>query len=78
MESIPMMFMRHDSAACPDCGAPLGYGTKKETSSWKVYYACTPRCGWEQMAGHVSLDGIVHRDDVDERAREMGEQWTEP
>ena len=71
-------FQKHETATCPDCGAALVYGTKEEASGWKVYYECNERCGWEQMTGWVWLSEIEHRDDVDDRAREMGERWAEP
>jgi len=68
-------FTEHDESTCPDCGAPLVYGTKEEPSGWKVYYECNQRCGWERMAGWISLSDIDHRDEVDHHAREIGEQW---
>jgi len=71
-------FKKHETATCPDCGASLVYGTKEEASSWKVYYECNERCGWEQMTGRVSMADVGHRDDVDDRAREMGDQWAGP
>ena len=71
-------FTRHDSATCPDCGVALMYCVKDEGSGWKVYYECSDRCGWERMAGRVKLVDIEHRDEVDDRACEMGEQWAEP
>jgi len=53
----------------------LVFGLKEEASGWKVYYQCNERCGFEQMAGWVKLSEIDHRDEVNERAREMGGQW---
>lgn len=70
-------FSKHDTATCPDCGAPLVYGTKEEASGWKVYYECNDRCGFERMAGWVWLKEIDHRDDVHERARGLGERWAD-
>ncbi|UWG50704.1 hypothetical protein AArcCO_1397 [Halalkaliarchaeum sp. AArc-CO] len=73
-----LTFTKHDTATCPDCGSPLVYGTKEEASGWKVYYECNDRCGFERMAGWVKLSDIEHRDEVNERAREMGERWAGP
>lgn len=66
-------FTRHDSARCPECGEPLYFGTKEEASGWKVYYDC--ECGWERMVGRIAMSDVEHRDEVHERAREMGERW---
>lgn len=71
-------FTKLETATCPDCGAMLVYGTKEEASGWKVYYECNDRCGWEQMAGWVKLSEVEHRDEVDKRARVMGERWSGP
>jgi hypothetical protein len=72
----PTMIMSlHPSATCPDCKSSLFYRTKEEASSWKVYYGCNGRCGFEQMVGRVKRDHADHRDDVDEQARAMGERW---
>jgi hypothetical protein len=73
-----MIMSLHPSATCPDCGSSLSYGTKEEPSSWKVYYECNEQCGWELMAGHVSLAEVDHRDDVDDQAHEMGDRWAKP
>ena len=73
-----LTFTKHDTATCPACGSSLVYGTKEEASGWKVYYECNDRCGFERMAGWVKLSDIEHRDEVDERAREMGERWAGP
>ena len=73
-----LTFTKHDTATCPACGSSLVYGTKEEASGWKVYYECNDRCGWERMVGRVSLAEVEHRDEVDERAREMGERWAGP
>lgn len=70
-----MTFIQHDSATCPDCAAPLYFGTKEEASGWKVYYECGDRCGFERMAGWVLMSDVNHRDKVHERAQAMGEQW---
>lgn len=67
--------IEHDTATCPDCNAILAYGMKEEATGWKVYYQCNDQCGFEQMAGWVKRSEIEHRDDVDKRAREMGERW---
>lgn len=72
-----LTFTQHDTATCPDCGAPLVYGTKEDPSGWKVYYECNDRCRFERMAGWVRLSKVDHRDEVYERAREMGKQWTD-
>ena len=70
-----MIFTKQDTATCPYCGSALVFGLKEEASGWKVYYQCNDRCGFEQMAGWVKLSEIDHRDEVNERAREMGDQW---
>jgi hypothetical protein len=49
---------------------------KKEVNRWKVYYECNDGCGFDQMAGRVKLTDVEHQDEVHDRAREMGEQWT--
>lgn len=69
-------FTRHDSATCPNCGEPLVYGTKEEAASWKVYYECSDRCGWERMAGRIGLAEVEHRDEVGKQAEEMGNRWS--
>jgi hypothetical protein len=70
-------FTRHPSATCPECNAQLVYGTKEEPTGWKVYYECNDRCGFERMAGWVTLSEIDHRDEVHERAAKLGEQWAD-
>lgn len=70
-----MLFVEHDSAECPECGFSLYFGTKEEATGWKVYYECGARCGWVSMAGWIKLGEVDTRDEVQKRAREMGEQW---
>ena len=73
-----LTFTKHDTATCPACGSSLVYATKEEASGYKIFYECNDRCGFKQMAGWVKLSDIEHRDEVDERAREMGERWAGP
>ena len=76
MVDSSMFMIQHPSATCPGCESSLSYGTKEEASSWKVYYECNDGCGFNQMAGRVKLTDVEHQDEVHDRAREMGEQWT--
>ena len=69
-----MWMTGHQDANCPECGGGLLYGTKEEATSYKVFYECS-ECTWEAMAGRVTLSEIDHQDEVDERARELGERW---
>lgn len=69
------VFRAHDSATCPTCGERLAFGAKAEASGWKVLYECGERCGWEVMAGWISMASIDHQDEVHERAETMGERW---
>jgi hypothetical protein len=72
-----MFMIEHPSAACPECSQPLLYGTKQEASSWKVYYECSARCGFEERAGRVSMSEVDHQDELDRKAEQMGERYTE-
>lgn len=65
----------HGTATCPDCGSQLMYGVKSEATSYKVYYECGDRCGWERMPGRIPRSDIDHQDEIDERAEEMGKRW---
>lgn len=73
-----MLMEKHTSATCPECGESLFFGTKEEATGWKVYYECNDHCGFEVMAGRVSLSKIEQRDEVYERAHKMGERWGGP
>lgn len=69
-----MLFVEHDEATCPDCGAKLYYGTKPEAASWKVIYRCEA-CEWEARVGRVSKRTVNHEDDLWEIANERGHRW---
>lgn len=65
---------RHDEATCPRCLSALYYGTKAESSCWKVYYLCAD-CDWEVMAGRVNRANISHQDELWKRAECLGTRW---
>ena len=70
-----MWMTGHPEATCPECGGGLLFGTKDtETTCYKVFYECS-ECTWDAKAGRVTLSEIDHQDEVDERARELGERW---
>jgi predicted RNA-binding Zn-ribbon protein involved in translation (DUF1610 family) len=73
-----MTFTEHQSVTCPDCGEPLMYGMKEETTGWKVYYDCKEQCGWERSLGVIDMSEVADRDEMEARAEEMGEQFGEP
>jgi len=67
-----MQMVRHDTATCPTCDSRLWFGISSEANGWTVYYECG-ECGFEQRAGRVAMRDIDSRDDVWDRAEEMGE-----
>ncbi|WP_424016175.1 hypothetical protein ACOZ4N_00835 (plasmid) [Halorientalis pallida] len=72
-----MLLIEHPSATCPECNEPLLYGTKKEASGWKVYYECSAQCGFEETVGRIPMSDVDHHDEVDRKAEEMGERYTD-
>lgn len=71
-----MLFVEHDEATCPECGAKLYYGVKQEAASWKITYRCEA-CEWEARAGRVSKSSIDHEDELWESASDRGQQWVD-
>ena len=75
IKNMEITLIQHETAECPQCSEPLYYGEKDEASGWKVYYECV-ECGWEQMAGWVKMSEVDHADEVDEKARSLGDRWS--
>jgi len=70
-----MLTTEHGEATCPECNAPLYFGLKREATGWKVYYECDDHCGFERMAGRVSLSKVGSREEAYDRAEAMGDRW---
>lgn len=68
-----MQMQRHCSATCPECGSRLWFGAKSEGTGWSIHYECDD-CVFEQRTGFVAVHEIESRDDVQARAKAMGEK----
>jgi hypothetical protein len=75
-QSPVMLFSKHDTASCDQCGSTVWYGLKKEPTGWKVFYVCDLEtgCGSEWRVGWIGLAEVKSIDDAYQRAESM---WTE-
>ena len=69
-----MLLQKHPEATCPFCNCRLWFGTKAESTGWKVFYVCNDAdgCGREWFRGRIPRSSIETRDDVARKAEDLG------